>query len=552
MLKIDGELFARMVRGGAKLLEVNKNMVNMLNVFPVPDGDTGTNMLLTVSTAAKEVESLDTDDISELASAFSKGALKGARGNSGVILSQIFKGFSVAAENKEALEVEDLAHAFVKGTEIAYSAVTRPKEGTILTVMRIMAERAAQLTSKKRKAPDIEGFFDEVLKAGEEILAKTPDMLPVLKKAGVVDAGGKGLLFIFRGFYEIILGNEIPDAPQSAEEAAHDDDPFTAFTDADDHEDIHFGYCTEYFITNLLAKITTADIDRLRDYLSTIGDCVLVIGDLQLVKVHVHTNKPDKALNAALKLGEIDRVKIENMLEQNRQILARRAEQEKAKEPPKPLGMISICSGEGMKNIFKDLMVDVVVEGGQTMNPSVDDILTAVNEVNADSVIVLPNNKNIILAAEQAKDLANKKVVVIPTVNCPQGIGAALAFNPEADADANASAMAAAIDRIRCGQVTHAVRATRINGFSLKEGDIIGLDDKKVIAKGDDKGEVVKKTVEKLITDDVEVVTLYYGEGVEEEEALKVVEELTEQFPGVDVMAYEGGQPHYYYLISLE
>ena len=268
--------------------------------------------------------------------------------------------------------------------------------------------------------------------------------------------------------------------------------------------------------------------------------------------MHVHTNKPDKALNAALKLGEIDRVKIENMLEQNRQILARRAEQEKAKEPPKPLGMISICSGEGMENIFKDLMVDVVVEGGQTMNPSVDDILTAVNEVNADSVIVLPNNKNIILAAEQAKDLANKKVVVIPTVNCPQGIGAALAFNPEADANANASAMAAAIDRIRCGQVTHAVRATRINGFSLKEGDIIGLDDKKVIAKGDDKGEVVKKTVEKLITDDVDVVTLYYGEGVEEEEALKVVEELTEQFPDVDVMAYEGGQPHYYYLISLE
>lgn len=528
-------------------MEINKKTVNMLNVFPVPDGDTGTNMFYTVSTAVKETEQVTSGDISDLAAAYSKGALKGARGNSGVILSQILKGIAGSAKDKTEITAKDFAQGMKVGTEIAYSAVTKPKEGTILTVFRVMTEKALEITSKRRKEVTFEDFFTKVIAAGEDILNKTPDMLPVLKKAGVVDAGGKGLLCIFQGYYNALAGIEMPDVVEDADDKPSLD-AFERMVE-DDLDEIHFGYCTEYFITNLKKKVTLSDIDKLRDYLMTIGDCVLVIGDLSLVKVHVHTNNPDRALNAALKLGELDRLKIENMMEQNRQLLKKREEE---KKHVKPVGMVSVCAGEGMASIFKDLGVDYIVEGGQTMNPSVYDILTAINKVNAESVIVFPNNKNIILAVEQAKDLAEKKVYMIPTVNCPQGISAIVAYNPEVSVEDNLGDMTAAADHVKCGQITHAVRNTKINGFSLKEGDIIGLDDKKVVAKGATVNETVQKTIEKLLDDEIVSINLYYGEDVTDEEAEILVEELSKVFEDQDVAAYPGGQPHYYYLVSLE
>lgn len=544
MIEINAQDFKKMALGGAKLLEVNKSYIDSLNVFPVPDGDTGTNMSLTMASAVKEINATESQSIDVLAAAFSKGALKGARGNSGVISSQIMKGFAVAASGKNSLSALDLTEALRKGTEIAYAAVTRPKEGTILTIIRAMAEKANSITRKKKNLPSIEDFLTAVIAYGEEILDKTPEMLPVLKKAGVVDAGGKGLIFIFKGMYNALCGIEIPDEAEDGSIVT----PVENFN-ADDHENINFSYCTEYFIIHLRTKVTVADIDKLRDFLMTVGDCVLVIGDLDLVKVHVHTNRPDLALKAALKLGELDSLKIENMVEQNRAITKKKEEEV---VELKEIGMISVCAGKGMESIFKDLGVDTVVEGGQTMNPSVYDILNAINQTPAKSVIIFPNNSNIILASEQAKELAEKQVCVIPTKNIAQGVTACINFMPEMSLEENVATMTESYANIRCGQVTTAVRSTRMDGFSLKEGDIIGLDDKKIVAKGSSVKDVAIHTVEKMKSDDTCVVTIYYGENVAEEDAIALSAAISEKYPDYEVLVYNGGQPHYFYILSVE
>lgn len=544
-----------MLTGGVKALEVNRPVIDELNVFPVPDGDTGTNMSLTLASALREYSALGaTSDLGEIASAFSKGALHGARGNSGVILSQILKGFSVAFDAKIEADAKDFAAALRKGTEIAYGAVQKPKEGTILTVVRIMAETATSL-SRKRKL-EFEDFLAEVIKAGETILMRTPEMLPVLAKAGVVDAGGRGLVTMFEGMLSALTGSEIRllDASRTAsgpvETGAEGARQYTS--DVNDYENITFQYCTEYFITHMGSDVTVADIDRYRDYLCTIGDCVLVIGDLDLVKTHVHTNTPDRAIKAALKLGELDGIKIENMMEQHRKIVAEREKNEQKPVELRPYGMVSVCAGEGMDAIFRDLQTDVTIEGGQTMNPSVYDILNAVNSTKAKDVFVLPNNSNIILAAEQAKELADVTVHVIPTRNMPEGISAALAFSPAATPEENEEMMTEAFRGIMTAEITHAVRSTRMNGFSVKEGDIIGISDKKIIAKGASVQEVAVACASKLLEGGAEMITAYYGSDISESEAERMLAVVAELHPDAETAAYFGGQPHYYYILAAE
>lgn len=544
-----------MLTGGVKALEANRPVIDELNVFPVPDGDTGTNMSLTLASALREYSALGaTSDLGEIASAFSKGALHGARGNSGVILSQILKGFSVAFDAKIEADAKDFAAALRKGTEIAYGAVQKPKEGTILTVVRIMAETATSL-SRKRKL-EFEDFLAEVIKAGETILMRTPEMLPVLAKAGVVDAGGRGLVTMFEGMLSALTGSEIRllDASRTAagpvETGAEGARQYTS--DVNDYENITFQYCTEYFITHMGSDVTVADIDRYRDYLCTIGDCVLVIGDLDLVKTHVHTNTPDRAIKAALKLGELDGIKIENMMEQHRKIVAEREKNEQKPVELRPYGMVSVCAGEGMDAIFRDLQTDVTIEGGQTMNPSVYDILNAVNSTKAKDVFVLPNNSNIILAAEQAKELADVTVHVIPTRNMPEGISAALAFSPGATPEENEEMMTEAFRGIMTAEITHAVRSTRMNGFSVKEGDIIGISDKKIIAKGASVQEVAVACASKLLEGGAEMITAYYGSDISESEAERMLAVVAELHPDAETAAYYGGQPHYYYILAAE
>ena len=556
MKKTLGSLFHDMIVSAKNLLTRKKEETNNMNVFPVPDGDTGTNMSLTISTAMREVGLADTDELDKIALAFSKGALKGARGNSGVILSQIFKGFAVALDNKTELTAKDFAEAMKKGTEIAYGAVTKPKEGTILTVIRVASENAVKFA--KGRNVDFVKFLSQVIEAGEQILAKTPEMLPVLAKAGVVDAGGRGLLTIFEGFYAVLTGEEIKmikdDAVRPAALIVNANG--TEATEEDilvnDYDNITFQYCTEFFITHLNSTTTLSNIDKFRDYLMTIGDCVLVIGDLELVKTHVHTNHPDQALKAALKLGELDGVKIENMVEQNRKIKGESDSKKKTKrEPEKDFAMVSICAGDGLSAIFKDLMVDVVVEGGQTMNPSVYDILGAINSAGGKNVYVLPNNPNIIFAAEQAKELADVNVFVIPTTCTPEGISAALAFSPDCTAEENYENMKASFSGVKTVEVTHAVRNTRMNGFSVKEGDIIAISNKKIVAKSTSITEATLNSVRKICAD-CDMVTLYYGEGVTENEAMHVAEVIEAEYPDLEVAAYYGGQPHYYYILSAE
>ena len=550
MNRIDGLKFKEMLAGGVKALEMNRTIVDELNVFPVPDGDTGTNMSLTLASAMREANACGSLLIDEIAMAFSKGALKGARGNSGVISSQIFRGFAVALEGKADLTPKTFAECLKKGTEIAYGAVTKPKEGTILTVVRVMAEEA--VSASRGKKVEFDAFLKRVIDAGEDILQKTPDMLPVLKKAGVVDAGGRGLVTVFDGMYRTLVGEElvlisggkVESADFAEIKSVGEFDPLE-----NDYEHITFQYCTEYFITHLKNEVTDAAIDKYRDYLTTIGDCVLVIGDTDLVKTHVHTNHPDRALKAALNLGELDGVKIENMLEQNRKIHANDDKDEEVEL--KDYAMVSICSGDGMANIFKDLMVDIIVEGGQTMNPSVDDILKAVNEAKAKNVFILPNNSNIILAANQAKELAKAQVYVIPTTNMPQGISASLMFDADSTPEENFDNMCEAIKSVECAEVTHAVRSTRMNRFSVKEGDIIGICDKKLVAKGSDIEQTTLDTIGKLAKGK-DMLSVYFGQDVTEEEADALMQKVGEQFDWLETACYRGGQPHYYYILSAE
>lgn len=544
---IGGTEFRKMIVSGAKVLEINRSKVDSLNVFPVPDGDTGTNMSLTIQSAVKELSLCTSNRLSELCDAVSKGALKGARGNSGVILSQLFRGICSEIKKAEEITLKSFAKAMENGTKVAYSAVSKPKEGTILTVARKMSEYARQAAPKFR---DFSEFLDSVIKKGEEALAETPELLPVLKKAGVVDSGGMGLLCVYRGFLSALNGEEVAgELDISAEAGKSEEDVFGDNSDIInlDLGEIEFAYCTEFFVINLKKSTTLADIDKLKEKLMRIGDSVICIGDLELVKVHVHTNNPGQALQYAVELGELDRVKIENMLEQNRALRA------KLEAEKKEMGMLAICTGEGIAAIFKDLLVDRVIEGGQTMNPSAEDIASAVQKINAEHVFVFPNNKNIILAAEQAKALVqNRTIHVIPTKNVPQGFAAALAFNSESTAEENKTDMIHAIDNVRAGQVTYAVRSTSVNGFNLKEGDIIGLDDKKILAKGNNVDDTLIHLVERLKDGSHEIITLYYGQDVSEEEAEELAGKLAEKFPDCDVDYHFGGQPIYYYIVSLE
>ncbi len=548
---INGAAFRKMILNGAKLLDNNKQHVDSLNVFPVPDGDTGTNMSLTLISAAKEVTACPNNNLDVLCEATAKGALRGARGNSGVITSQILKGMTMVLSGcNEEITVKDLAAAMEKGVEVAYKAVTKPQEGTILTVIRMMSEQATKFAKKSNA--NVLDFFTSILKAGEEALKLTPELLPVLKKAGVVDAGGRGLLIVFQGFYNSLTGNEevnldFDDSIKKAAEGRPANNYEQFHADLTTLESIEFAYCTEFFVINLKSTTKESDIDIFRDKLMKIGDCVLVIGDLSMVKVHVHTNNPGQALSYALELGELDRIKIENMLEQNRMLLSHQEETEL-----KPYGMVSVCSGEGMASIFKDLMVDEIIEGGQTMNPSADDIANACDKINAVDIFVFPNNKNIILAAEQAKEISKRNIHVVPTVNVPQGLSAVLAFNPQESVESNLENMEDARQAVKVGSVTFAVRKTSIDGFDLEEGDIIGLSDKNIIAKGDDPAKVAEDIIAQLINDDISTITLYYGKDTSEESANKLTEKIAEKYPDCDVDAHDGGQALYYYIIALE
>ena len=539
-------VFKRMLFTGLKMLEVNRPQIDALNVFPVPDGDTGTNMMLTMQSAINEINKRNSTTFEDLANDLANGALKGARGNSGVILSQILKGISNEVGNHSELDAKIFSKALKNASDVAYSAVAKPKEGTILTVIRVIAEFAPEAS---RKHPVIVDYLSALIEKGEEILAKTPDLLDVLKKAGVVDSGGFGVVCLFKGFLKGYLGEEVegeeavPVAMQTSSISAHDH----IIPDFHSLADIEFGYCTEFFITNLSKKTTMADIDKLREKLEEIGDSTIVIGNLELVKVHVHTNKPGVALSYALHLGEVDKVKIENMLQQNRELVA------KFEAERKPLGLLAICSGEGFKTIFKDLLVDQILEGGQTMNPSAEDIAQAVRRINADNVIILPNNKNIILAAEQSRALvSSKQIFVVPALDLPQGLSAVLAYSSEAKIEATLASMSEAMKSVKSGAVTFAVRDTEVGNLKIKEKDIIGLEAGKITKSGTKSPDVCCELVESMIDEKTQIVTLYYGKDTTEKECKEVMELLSEKHSKIDFLMYHGGQPLYYYIISVE
>jgi len=541
---INGAMFRKMVLAASNLLEENKKLVDALNVFPVPDGDTGTNMSMTLKSATKEVNSCANNNLDALGEALAKGALRGARGNSGVILSQILKGMSTIIVQCDELTTKTFAKAMKEGSDVAYQAVTKPKEGTILTVVRTMADSALAIS---KKVADFEEFFKQVLEKGEEILQQTPEMLPPLKKAGVVDSGGRGLIVIFTGFYKAIINDE--SVKFEFNDVAVTMEKIKAFhASLCDISQIEFAYCTEFMIVNMHKKTTESDIDKLRIRLCEIGDSVICLGDLSLVKVHVHTNTPNIALGYALELGEITNIKIENMLEEVRENMAASAMQ----EPLKQYGMVSVAAGDGLASLFKDLMVDYVIEGGQTMNPSANDIASAVDRVNAQNVFVMPNNKNIILAAEQAKALTNKNIIVIPTRSVPEGISACLAFNEDANLNDNTEAMNESVKNVKSGSITYAVRDTNVDGFDLVAGDIIGLDNNSILAKGEKIPETVLSLLEKLVDSSTINITLFYGADVEEANANELRDAVTEKYPNCEISVLAGGQPVYYYLVSVE
>ena len=539
---INGATLRKMLVTSYSLLEENKDNVDALNIFPVPDGDTGTNMTLTLKSAVAEMNACEGNSIEALSVAFNRGALKGARGNSGVILSQIIKGmFSELMKCQEAITMKDFARACEKGCETAYKAVTVPKEGTILTIIKAIAESSKQNV----KSETFQDYLHSIIADAEKMLQMTPDMLPVLKKAGVVDAGGRGLVIIFSGMYKMLAGEMVN--VEFVDKVEKDVTSEENHVNYESLADIRFGYCTEFFVTNIFEKTTEADINSLRQHLLEIGDCVLCIGDLQLVKVHVHTNEPNKALGYALQLGELNGVKIENMLEQNRQ-LRKNAKKEELKE----YGVVAVAAGDGLSNVFTDIDVDYVISGGQTMNPSANDIATACDAVKAKTVFVLPNNKNIIMSAEQANDITSCNVVVIPTKTIPEGITAALAFDRNAGIDENKEMMTEAIAGVKSGSVTYAVRSTNIDGLDLHEGEVIGLDKHNILVHGTNIEDTTDQLIQKLVDNDTMNITLFYGEGVTAEQAEQFLATLELKYANCDVSMIEGGQPVYYYLISVE
>lgn len=543
---IDGVLLRDMFVTGAAMLEKNREAVDALNVFPVPDGDTGTNMSLTMNSAVREASQKEYLSAGDAAAAVAKGALRGARGNSGVITSQLYRGFARALEGVERVTPVQFAAALKRGAETAYKAVMKPKEGTILTVARVIAEEAVK--QAERNPDDYDALFENILTTGEAILKKTQSMLPALTQAGVVDAGGRGLLLIYMGYVACLRGEEIPT------EVSNETDGVPVFVD--DHEsleEIKFAYCTEFLIQNLYPDILEEDIDSFRRRLNRIGDCVVVVGDLGLVKVHVHTNEPGKALEYGLSLGELVNLKIENMVQQFRDNQAAAAKKAEAEKPVKEYGMVAVSLGEGFNNIFTDLTVDSIVEGGQTMNPSIEDLSAAIEKTRAKTVFVLPNNGNVILAAQQAAKLCeDKKVIVIPTKNVAMGIAAAIAFQPEQSAEDNAAEMEEAAQRVRTGTVTYAVRDTEYEGHTIKEGDIIGLYNGAIHTVGNSIHDVTRDLMKEIVTEDDELITVYYGKDTSEEDAQALTDELAELYEDCDVEMQMGGQPLYYYLVSVE
>lgn len=552
--RIDAGMLSKMFLAGAKNIEAKKEWINELNVFPVPDGDTGTNMSLTIMAAAREVSALSNPTMSELAKAISSGSLRGARGNSGVILSQLFRGFTKAITEYEELDIAILAYASQKAVETAYKAVMKPKEGTILTVAKGISDKACDLVGK---VYDLESFFAQVIEYGDHVLSKTPDMLPVLKEAGVVDSGGQGLMQVLKGAYDAFLGKELDLSIDGSK-------PKSSFkADSIEGTDIKFGYCTE-FIIMLSKPILHKDEHDLKTYLESIGDSLVVVADDDIVKVHVHTNDPGLAIQKALTLGELSNLKIDNMHLEHQERLIKDAEklakqqnsetEEKTSEQQaKEIGFIAVSIGCGMNEILKELGVDYIIEGGQTMNPSTEDMLNAIKAVNAESVFIFPNNKNIILAANQARDLVeDKHIIVIPTKTVPQGITAIINYIAEKSVADNEAIMLEEIKKVKTGQVTYAVRDTNLDGKEIKEHDIIGIGDDTILAVGKSIETVTKEMLAELIEEDSELISIYYGEDISKEDAEKFATEVSEQYMDCDVEVHEGGQPIYYYVISVE
>jgi len=546
--KIDGMLLKEMFVSGAALLNNNRDSVDALNVFPVPDGDTGTNMSQTIASAVKEINAKPYSSVSDVAGAAARGALKGARGNSGVILSQILRGFSKAMAGHEDVDGALLAEALRSGANTAYKAVMKPKEGTILTVIRVIAEEAEEALDKQS---DVEELFRLVLSVGDAILKRTPEMLPVLKQAGVVDSGGMGLMVILRGMYAALTGEPV----DAVAEVKPDGVPMPGEF-VDDHEaidEIKYGYCTEFIVTHPRPDMRDSDVVRLRRRLERMGDCVLVISDMNVVKVHVHTNEPGKALQYALELGELDAIKIDNMMEERREREAKQAAEAAAKAAEqKEYGIVAVALGEGLAEIFRGLNVDQIVDGGQTMNPSIQDLAGAADATNARNVIILPNNTNIILAAQQAGELTERNVIVLPTKSVPMGISAALAFDPALSPEENEAAMTEAAEAVHTASVTYAVRDTNYDGQEIHEGDIMAMIDNKLSVLGSDIAQVCLDVTEKMVNEDSSLITIYCGQDIAEPDAEALREALAEKYPDCDVDLQPGGQPLYYYLIAVE
>lgn len=563
---IDAVMLRKMFLSGAKSIESKKEYINELNVFPVPDGDTGTNMTLTIMSAAREVNQMENPTMEGLSKAISSGSLRGARGNSGVILSQLLRGFCKEIKDYQKLDTQALSAAFQKAVETAYKAVMKPKEGTILTVARGGAEKAASLAGETK---DLVYFCSEIIKHMEEVLAHTPDLLPVLKEAGVVDSGGQGLLEIVKGAYDALLGKEVdfdrvPEGTHGEAKASQGSNASETVVNREniDTANIKFGYCTEFII--MLEKEYNEKTDlEFKSYLESIGDSLVVVSDDEIVKVHVHTNDPGLAIQKALTFGSLSRMKIDNMREEHHERLIKdaenlarkQAEEKKTKEnkPKKEVGFISVSIGEGINEIFKGLGVDYIIAGGQTMNPSTEDMLNAIEEVNAETIFILPNNSNIILAANQAKELTqDKHIVVIPTRTVPQGITAIINYVHDKTADENEARMTAEMKKVKSGQVTYAVRDTNIDGKEIKQGNIMGLDEKTILSVGSDIGETTYELVCSLTDEDSELISLYYGEEITEDTANALADRVRDQFPEVEVEVHFGGQPIYYYVLSVE
>ena len=560
---IDARLMQKAFLAGAKGLEAKKEWINELNVFPVPDGDTGTNMTMTIMAAAREVAAVKDPTMDSLAKAISSGSLRGARGNSGVILSQLFRGFTREIKGKEVVDVKTLAQAFVHATETAYKAVMKPKEGTILTVAKGMADKAVEAAEE---TDDILEFGSRVIEHGDYVLSQTPEMLPVLKQAGVVDSGGQGLMQVLKGAFDGVSGKEVditvPDAKPAAGTPA--EAKGAASTDIDTAH-IKYGYCTE-FIINLEQHYDENSEHEFKAYLESIGDSIVVVSDDDIVKVHVHTNDPGLAIQKALTFGSLSRMKIDNMREEHQERVIQDAERKAAEqkagkekaetakdEPRKPYGFIAVSVGDGLGEIFKGIGADYLIEGGQTMNPSTEDMLTAIEKVNAKNIFILPNNKNIILAANQAKAMTeDKNIIVVPTKTVPQGITAMISYVPEKSAEENEEAMTEGIQMVKTGQVTYAVRDTHIDEKEIHQGDIMGLGDHGLLAVGQDILTVAEETIRAMVDEDSELISIYYGEDMSEEDAESLGEKIEQAYPDCDVEVNYGGQPIYYCVVSVE